>query len=495
MPNRPLSVRGAAVWAMAGQYIAFSIQFISSIIISRLFLSPAEVGLFSIAMAAALLVAILQDFGLSRYISGLRSIDELEVRRCSSVALFFSLLVVTLICAVALPLAQLYDLPELAPLLIIIASSYLFLPLTIVPMALLARDMRFDCHFGINVGGAAAQAIVAVTLAACGYSAYSLAWAAVSAGLIRGVIAQVLHPALPWPVRLDRLSDMIGFGTRSSVLYVTGALGTRTPDLILGNLVTLTAVGLYSRAASLSDQFRTLISGAIGSVFFPAFARIRDRGEDLGPPYLRVCAGYSAVVWPGMAALALAATPIVRLLYGEKWMAVAPLLTMISLAEVFLVALPLVSDIPIVLGKLNRLLAHNVADTALSLTLLGLGASWGGVEGAAASRLVYAIGWLAIYGRFMHRLVGFDLGELFSIYVRSALATLATVTPLLLFYTFWAGPATISVLALLSAAGLGAVCWLLTLTLLRHPALHELVAMASTIAPFRLWAARLNGTI
>jgi len=34
--SRPaMSVRGAAVWAMAGQYVSFAIQFASSVVISR----------------------------------------------------------------------------------------------------------------------------------------------------------------------------------------------------------------------------------------------------------------------------------------------------------------------------------------------------------------------------------------------------------------------------------------------------------------------------
>lgn len=475
--NPAMSVRGAAVWAMAGQYLSFAIQFASSVIISRFFLSPAEVGLFSIALAAALLVAILQDFGLSRYISGLPVVGEDEVRRCSSVALLFSLIVAGIVALLAWPLSYAYDQPALRPLLTIISASYLFLPLAVVPMALLAREMRFNGHFAVSVGAAGVQATVAILLGALGYSSFALAWATVAAAVARGLFAQMLRPALPWPLRFDGLGTVISFGSRSSALYLTGALGTRTPDLIIGKLLTLGAVGLYSRAASLSDQFRTLVSGAIGSVFFPAFARIRDRGEDLGPPYLRVCAGYSAVVWPGMAGLALAAEPIVRLLYGERWMGVAPLLTMISLAEILLVALPLVSDLPILLGRLNKLLAFNMIDTALSLVLLALGAWWGGIEGAAASRLVYAVLWLALYARFIHGLVRCDLRKLFSIYLRSALATIAAIAPLLLTYALWLGPRDIGAAALFGATLTGAMCWLCALALLRHPALTEILGM------------------
>ncbi len=479
-----MSVRSAAVWAMAGQYLSFAMQFVTSVVISRWFLGPAEVGLFSIGLAAAMLVAILQDFGLSRYISGLPRLDSAEIARCSSVALLFSLVVAGLVAAGAYPLAALYAEPQLAPLLLIIAANYLFVPFAVVPMALMARAMQFRGHFLVNVCAAAAQGGVAVALAAAGFSSFALAWATLAAGVARGVIAQSLRPAPPWPLRLDRVRPVLGFGARSSVLYLTGALGTRSPDLIVGKLLSLGAVGLYSRAVSLSDQFRQLIAGAIGSVFYPAFARIRDRGEPLGPAYLRVCAGYSAVIWPGMAGLALAAEPLIRLLYGAAWLKTAPLLTMIALTEIMLIALPLVSEIPILLGRLNRLLAYNLIDTALSVVLLAVGCLWG-VEGAAASRLVYGAAWLCLYFGFMHTLIRFDVGALLGIYARSAAVTLAAVAPLALAYRLWAPPETIGLGALAAATLLGGFTWLAALALTRHPAGGEILALARSLALVR----------
>ena len=485
-----MSVRGAAVWAMAAQYMSFAMQFAASVVISRFFLSPAEVGLFSIALAAAMLVAILQDFGLSRYISGLPRLDDAEIARCSSVALIFSLLIVAVIAALAWPMARVYDQPLLTPILLVIASSYLFLPLAVVPMALMARTLQFRSHFIVNVAGAAVQGSVSVGLAAAGYSAMALAWGVVAAAVTRALAAQLLRPALPWPLRIAGARGVLSFGARSSTLYLTGALGTRTPDLIIGKLLGMTAVGLYSRAASLSDQFRTLISGAIGSVFYPAFARIRDRGEPLGPAYLRVCAGYSAVIWPGMAGLALAAEPIVRILYGEAWLQTAPLLSVIAVTEVMLISLPLVSDRPILLGRLNRLLAYNIVDTLLSIALLAVGCLWG-VEGAAASRLVYGLLWLGLYSRFIHGLVRFDARALMGIYARSAAATLAAIAPLAIAYAVWAPPSELGFAALLLTTLLGVAAWLATLALLRHPALDDLLGLAEALPLGRFIHARL----
>ena len=477
-----MSVRNAALWAMGGQYLGFAIQFAASVVISRLFLTPPEVGLFSVALAAAALVAMLQDFGLSRYLSGLPSIDATEIARASSVALVFSAVVTAIVCGMAWPMALAYHEPRLVPIMLIIGASYLFLPLAVVPQALLARRMAFRSLFTINMSVGVAQAGLGVLLAWAGYSAFALAWATLGAAVARGVVAQALRPAPPWPLRFDGLKPIVGAGSRLTTLYASGALGTRTPDMIVGKLLGMLAVGLYSRATSLSDQFRMLMSGAIGSVFFPAFARIRDRGEPLGPAYLRVVAGYTAVIWPGMAGLALASGPVVHLLYGPKWMGVASLLSLISLTEIFLVALPLHTDLPILLGRLNRLLAINAVDTVVSIGLLAVFCHWG-VAAAAGSRIVYGVVWVALYARFLDRLIGFDRRALFAIYGKSAAAALAALVPLAAVYVLWAGPATIALPVLIAAAGAGVVLWLAVLVALRHPALDDLLGIAEHL-PF-----------
>ncbi|GEM_PF-262275 len=482
-----MSVRGAAAWAMAGQYLAFAIQFGASVVISRLFLDPAEIGLFSIALAAALLAAVLNDFGLSRYISALPRLGREEIARCGSVSAMLSLAVAAIIALAAWPVAAAYGQPGLAPILLVIALSYLFLPLSVVPLALMGRAMGFRGHFAVNVGGAAMQAAVAIALAAQGWSSLSLAWAAVALNASRGIIAQMIRPALPWPLRFDGLAPVLRFGGKSSTLAISGALGTRTPDLVVGKFLSLFATGLYSRAVSLTEQVRMLIGGAIGGVFFPAFARIRDRGEPLGPAYLRVCSGYSAVVWPGMAGLALAAEPVVRLLYGEVWIGAAPLLSLVALHTCLLTMLPLVSELPILLGRIDRLIALNIVDTMLSLGLLAVGCLWG-VEGAAVSRLVYAVGWLLLYFRFMHRLVGFEIAAWTGIYLRSLAATLAALAPLAATYLLWQAPDDIELPVLMGAVAMGAAAWFATLVAVRHPALGDMLGVAESMLPRKIAA-------
>ena len=52
------SVKSAALWAAASQYSQFALQFITSVIISRFFLKPEEIGLFSVALATAMILSL-----------------------------------------------------------------------------------------------------------------------------------------------------------------------------------------------------------------------------------------------------------------------------------------------------------------------------------------------------------------------------------------------------------------------------------------------------
>ncbi|MBB3879304.1 oligosaccharide flippase family protein [Sphingomonas pseudosanguinis] len=475
------SIRGAALWSIGSQYIAFSIQFVVSVLISRFFLTPPEMGLYSIALSAAMLVSVLQDFGISRFVAGERNLTDAQVETCFSVSLIFALGIGLLIFVLAWPVAWFYDNVRLTPLLIIIAGSYLVVPFGIVPSAMLQRRMDYYSLFLVNVGAAVVNAAFSLGLAWAGYSAFALAWAAVAQQIARALIGQWrsgIRP--PFPPRLEGVGPILRFGSNSSLLHISGAIGTRSPDLVIGRVLTLTAVGLFSRASSLAAQLQMLVSGAVDGVFYPAFARLRDTGADLAAPYQRVVAAYSAATWPAMAFLAAAATPIVLMLYGPRWEGVAPLLAWIAIGQIFFAALPLHVELPILLGKIRRLVVLNVFDTVASIGLLLLGAMVG-LEAAAASRIGYGAIWFLLYVGLIRRLTGFAWRGMAIVYLQSLIATLATVAPLLAVYRWVAAPDAVGLMLLAGAAVAGVLAWLVVVYALRHPIRLEINAIVGGV--------------
>jgi O-antigen/teichoic acid export membrane protein len=475
------SVKSAALWAASSQYALFALQFVTSVVISRFFLKPEEIGLFSVALAAAMVLSIIQDFGLQRYIGRHPTGDRAMVRSATAIAVTFALVLAIVIYLIAAPLSRLYGEPRIEPILQLIAASYIFVPWSIVPMALLSRRLDFSRTFAVNLGGAVANSGVALTLAWMGWSSFALAWGMIAQAVVRAVIAQAAQPAFPGRgASWAELRAILKFSAGTTPIYLSGGIGVRSPDMIVGGLQGMTAAGLFSRGAALAAQLHTLVVGAVSAIYYPTFARLRDEGKELGPYYERVVAAHGAIVWPAMALLAVLSEPVILLLYGPGWTEAAPLLAFVAAAECFFVALPLHIDLPILLGRLRQLLWFNLVDTALSVGTLAAGAAIG-VEAAAASRLVYGLGWFCLYAVWLQRLIGFRWSAALRIYAGSAVVTLVTILPAVLAITVWRSPATLGFLGLVASGAASGLAWLLAIFLSRHPAREDLAGMAAHV--------------
>jgi O-antigen/teichoic acid export membrane protein len=477
-----MSVRTAAAWALVSQYTSFAIQFGASIVLARWFISPAELGLFSIAFAAVTLVAFLQDFGVTRYINGERELTPEKLHTAFTISVGFAWGIALLAILASGPIAAFYHDPQLRPITLVIACSYLLVPLAIVPQATCQRRMDYKSNTMIEVGSSVANAATAITLALLGYGALALAWGAFAQQGARLVVSQWRAGLmLPWPLRLEGAAPVFKLGGTNSVLANCYSITGRAPELVIGRLIDNAAVGLFARASGLALQLRLLVAGAVTGVFYPAFRRVRDSGEPLGPPYLRVVAAYTGVTWPAMAGIAVLSAPLVNLLYGPKWAAAAPLLGWIALSQLCYVALPLNGDLPLLLGRMKTLIRRNLVETLSSVLLLALAAPFG-LLWVAISRFAHGLLFMAIYAPMMREMLGFRWRDLAVIYARSLIATAAAVTPVLVSYALWHPAAEAGLLQMTSMVAVGGVCWLGTLKLIGHPLFGEITAMLGEIA-------------
>ena len=477
-----MSVRRAAVWSLSAQYATFAIQFIASVIISRFFLLPADVGLFSIALAAAMLVAIFQDMGITRFITGQPQMDPDKIPNYAAVAIAIGWLVALAVALAAPAVARFYSQPELANLLWIIAASYAISPFAIIPAALLVKKLDFKSLFAVNAGSAFIGNGVAVGLAAAGFGPASLAWGLLASAIVRTAFANAFSPVLP---RLPRdaaaVKPMLGFSSFSFVISASAAIGMRSQDLIVGRILGVVATGLFSRAYGLAGSLSTLVTGAISSVFYAAFAKKRDAGEELAAPYLHLVACNTALNWAAMIGLALAAEPLVLLLYGENWAGVASLLQWMAIAEMLIVAIPLQMDVPILMGRIRQLVWVNIGDTIAAVTILTIGCLIG-LQEAAMSRVGYGMVWWCIYAFYIAHILGFRIASLLGIYGKSLLCALSAGAPLFIAGQYGWGGANLGFLGLFMLSGLGGLCWLAMLAIVRHPAWNEVTLALDTFA-------------
>ena len=293
-----IQVRSAVALSFAARVIAAITALSSSMVIARL-LTPAELGIYAIGLTLMLLLETVREFGVDRYLVREQQLTRDKIRAAFSVTILLAWSAGGLLLVVSRPVSTFYGAPVLASVLSVLAISFFLLPIGAPVLSLLRREVRFGTLFRINAGANVATAVVSIALAKMGFGAVSMAWGAVAGAAAVTIAAIASRPAyaLIAPT-LQGWRPVLAFGGQFTFASVIVQLSESVMLLVIGRMLGLNALGLFSRAYSLVANARTSIFGSLANVAFPVLAaRIRE-GRDIGEPYLRGCGLLTGLIWP-----------------------------------------------------------------------------------------------------------------------------------------------------------------------------------------------------
>lgn len=175
------------------------------------------------------------------------------------------------------------------------------------------------------------DAVVTVVLAFITKSASSFVW-----GLIAGVAAEVVISFLlvaPKP-RLDfsfeKTKLVLGRGIWISLAGFFDYIFNHGDDVVVGRLLNTASLGIYQVGYKISTLPITEVADVFNKVAFPVFVRIADDKDRLRRAYFRSTIAVALVTIPFGIILFLFSESIVLLLLGDGWLAVVPVLKVLS---------------------------------------------------------------------------------------------------------------------------------------------------------------------
>lgn len=395
-------------------------------IVSRI-LTPAEVGLFMLSSTVVMLIEAFRDFGIGTFLIQERELSPKMVRTAVTIMALMSLGLGLGILAASDILARYYGNADLGGLIRVAALAFLVAPVSNPLLALMRRDMAFGKVTAIGISAGLANAVTTILLALAGFGPFSFVWGSVCAACVMAAGALICRPEW-WIFRpaLLHWRKILPFGTWSTTVTLLGMLYDALPKLILGRVLGFGAVGMFSRAISLNQLPDRLLLSAAQPVLLPALsAHARNFGA-LKAPFLTGLSYVSGLQWPALAMIAILADPIVRLLLGEQWLAVIPLVRIVALAYFFLFPVYLCYPVLVSLGR--------VRDMALAMSLalppcfaIMLWASSYGLRPMAFSLFLTGPIQVCTMLWFVWRIVPFTVTELATVLFKSGAVTAATV--------------------------------------------------------------------
>lgn len=368
-----LNIRRSLFFSLAQQYGCAAVSFLTILVIARL-LSPAEIGVFAVGSAVVGIAHMLRDFGINKYLVQEQDLTRDRVRTAFGVAVIISWSIAIVIYTTRTIVAQFYGEQGLSDILLILSCNFLIIPFGSIVLAILSREMCFKNLFVINFASSIVHSATSIILALLGVGYMSLAWASLAGVLTTTIGATASRWDLAFLLpSLRAWRRIIGFSSYASGSSIVLEIGNAATDLILGRMAGFEPVGIYSRAQGLVALVRRDIIHGIMLVAFPALARIHRDGGDLCQPFLRGTAYLAVIAWPVLCFFAVLAGPIIELMFGRQWIASAPILQILCIANFTLVFTSMSSQLIMACGLVKVVFKYELVIQSLRILLVLIG--------------------------------------------------------------------------------------------------------------------------
>lgn len=471
-----MSIRRAFLFSFAERYFNLAFNIVSAMVLARL-LTPAEIGLYSVASGLITIAQAVRNFGITTYLIKEREVGRDLIANALGLSLTFGVMLAAGFALFSGSIAQFFAEPRLRDIILVFCVNFLLVPFASVGTALLDRDMNFRAIMMISFASTIVGSGCSMAFAAAGFGALAMAVASVM-GIAVGVAGNMILQRgrlLVWP-RLDKCRLLLGFGVFSSGTSILHVVAERVPEIVIGRAIGFDAVGYYSRGNGIMTLFHQSLMHSVTVVTRNALAKRNREDGDLRQPLLAALPRITGVAWPLLALLGILAHPAILILFGAQWMESVPVARILCIAGILAIPGSIGFMLFTATGAVRLIFKVQLASVCVHVTGVSAGAMAGleyvawGVVGSSALSSLLCLG-------AVNRELGTHWGQLAAAMARSlGVAVTTAFVPALVVFGLGLEGGDLWPHTLLAGFG-GAASWLASLYLFRHPLRGEVALL------------------
>jgi O-antigen/teichoic acid export membrane protein len=306
------------MFSFAGKYTSMLMEFVSVMVVSRI-LTPAELGVFSLAMGSIAIGQMLRDFGLSLYIVQEKELTDEKIQGCFTISVILCWSIALLYYLSAPMLGRFFENDSVEFLVKILAVNFLIIPFGTFTLSLLRRAMKFDSMMVIDVTTALVRSSTAIVLVLSGQGVVSLAYASL-AGACMTVLMSIKHTNwLHYRISFKHMKNIASFSSLVSASNIISELKATIPEMIIGKQISVESVAYFSKANATLGLFYKLITSAITPVIQPHISKIRREKKNTDEVVYQIQNYTLSLQWPFCIFIFVFANGVIGLLYGPQW--------------------------------------------------------------------------------------------------------------------------------------------------------------------------------
>lgn len=377
------ALRGGIV-SVAMQYGNGVLQIIAAVVLARL-LTPADFGLVAIITVLTSFAPLLIDFGLGDATTQRKKITPSQISSLFWLATGIGLGVAVVVAACSPLIAAIYRQPELEPIALCTAVTFVLWGASNQHLALLRRTMQFGRIARIQLLGSLVGIATAIVLAVRGYGYWALVARPIANALCVVVGAWLgcrWRPGLP--AFDDEVKSMVRFGLHVVGFSVTYTVAKAVDRIALGLFYKPEQVGYYQNAITLYESSIFQVFAQVHTVGSAALSKLQSNPIALREKYEAALSAMAFFVTPVAAILSVTGEDVTVLLLGERWRAAGLLLRVIALRGIFQVIETSQGWLHLSIGRADRWRNWGIVSLAVQIAAVLAGLPFGATGVAAA---------------------------------------------------------------------------------------------------------------
>lgn len=320
-------------WHFLGSLTIKFSGFFIGIFLARL-LEPKDFGIIAMALVVNNIANTIAKAGLGAALIQREELEEKHYSTAFYANLALSILIYLLVWFTAPLISTSFELPELGLVIQVLALVLILEGLNIVQFARYSRVMDFKKITLARTISSMFSGIAAIIMAINGFGFWSLVFQLVLASCLYTVILFYFSPWLP-KVGFNKIAfrQLWSFGGSMYAASLLGSVTSQLNTVLIGKFFTMGQLGYYNRAIGLNKLTTKLSSESMQVVTFPALSKLQ-KSPKLFHENLKRYIDIVAVVSIGMAlALFIFSEPLIRILYGQKWIETIPMFKIVVLGS------------------------------------------------------------------------------------------------------------------------------------------------------------------
>lgn len=382
------ATRGS-ILVLGSRILIKTLQFSRTIVVARL-LFPEDIGLFALAAAVLGIADMLAQPGIATALVQKEVIDRRHLDTAWTSLIVRGGLVGVITFIMAPFVAPVFGTDVIIPIIQILSIAMMINGFENIGTVLLIRDMQFNRKILYDISLIVAETTVVIVAAFILHSVWALVLGAVANRITSVAVSYIVHPYRP-RLTFDRVAfaELFSFGKWVGVGGVIAYFIAQGDTLATGRLLGTAAVGYYALAFGLALLPAVEIGRTLGTVLFPHLSRL-TQGER-GPLFLAIVRSVFLVSIPASIGLAMISEPLVRIVYGEKWLPMLPILHVLLVYGGIKTLSYLIEPLYLSMARPRAIMAASSVHLIVMMGLMAPFAWTFGVRGVALAVLAGAV--------------------------------------------------------------------------------------------------------